>query len=175
MYINVSNRSAVQVDSLHWPFRLGLFVYLLLFYILATSKVISGQVLTYNSAHSWWLYSAASLENQGTNTMTWHPTQSHYPDSEPTNACPILIMLSTWIGSYKYQLWGHWFDSTRTQMPRSPKTWDGRSAIPSGVSGNEPHRPVGMDRGWSHLSLSGHMSIHCVKRYCVKCVQSAAL
>ena len=38
-------------------------------------------------------------------TMTCYPTQSHYPDTEPTCAfpIPILIMLSTWLGSDKYQ------------------------------------------------------------------------
>ena len=30
-------------------------------------------------------------------------THSHYPDSEPTSSCPVLIMLSTWLGSYDYQ------------------------------------------------------------------------
>ena len=46
------------------------------------------------------LYSAAPLENQAANTMT-HPTQSHFPDTEPTSH--IEIMLSAWLGSDKYQ------------------------------------------------------------------------
>ena len=33
-------------------------------------------------AHSWWLYSAASLGNQAAGTMTQYPTKSHYPDTE---------------------------------------------------------------------------------------------
>ena len=69
------------------------------FYILATSKVI----LTSDSAHSWWLYSAAPLENQATRTMTQYPTQSHYPDTEPTSPCPILLMPSARLGSDTYQ------------------------------------------------------------------------
>ena len=44
--------------------------WLLEFYILATSKVISGWVLTYDSAHSWQLYNAVPLGDQATSTMT---------------------------------------------------------------------------------------------------------
>ena len=72
----------------------------LLFYVLATSKVISGGVPTCDSVHSWQLYSAASL---ATGSITYYPTQSHYPDTERTNLCPILIMLSDRLGSNKYQ------------------------------------------------------------------------
>ena len=57
-------------------------VCLLLFYVLATSKVISGRLPTYDSAHSWRLYSVAPLENQASSTMTWYPTQSYYPDTK---------------------------------------------------------------------------------------------
>ena len=41
----------------------------LLFCVLETSKVISERVLTCNSVHSWWLYSAAPLGNHAI-TMT---------------------------------------------------------------------------------------------------------
>ena len=70
-------------------------------YVLAISKVISGRVLTSDSAHSWQLYSAAPLWNQATSTMIRYPTQLHYPDTEPSSPCPwlILIMLSTWLES----------------------------------------------------------------------------
>ena len=57
---------------------------LLLFYVLETSKVISGRAPTCDSVHAWQLYSAASLRNQAAGTMTCHPTQSHFPDTEPT-------------------------------------------------------------------------------------------
>ena len=33
----------------------------------------------------------------------WYPTQSHYPDTGPTSPFPILITMSTWQGSDKYQ------------------------------------------------------------------------
>ena len=66
-----------------------LFLCLLLFYVIATSKVISGQVPTGDSAHSWWLYSAALLRHQATSTLTWYPTQSYNPDTEPTSLCSI--------------------------------------------------------------------------------------
>ena len=95
----------------------------LLFYALATSKVILGRVWTCDSAHSWWLYNTAPLGNQATSTMT---TQAHYPDTRPTSPCPIIIMPSTWLGSDKYQfhklfVWldhGHWFDSNSQSLAR---------------------------------------------------------
>ena len=67
-----------------------------------TSKGISEWVLTCDGAHSWRLYSAALLGNQAISIMTWYPTQSHYPDTEPTSSCTIL---STWVGSDKSLVW----------------------------------------------------------------------
>ena len=86
-------------------------VCLLLFYVLPISKVIEW-VPTSDSAHSWWLYSAAPLWNQTTSTMNWYPTQSHCPDTEPTSPCPILTMQSNWFSSDRFKSC-HWFDSTR--------------------------------------------------------------
>ena len=118
-------------------------VCLLLFDVLATSKVISGWVPTcYSAQYSvWWLYSVAPLGNQA--TMTWYSTQSHYPDTahEPTSPYTILIMLRAWLGSDKYQFESHRFDSIRVWtcevlIPRSPKTGDGcftHSATLSGL------------------------------------------
>ena len=45
-------------------------VCLLLFSILATSKIISGRVLTCDCEHSWHFYSAAPQEDQATSTLT---------------------------------------------------------------------------------------------------------
>ena len=87
--------------------HVGLFV--CLFYVLKTSKVIPRWVSTCDSAHSWWLYSAGPLGDQATSTMIWYPTQSHYPDTEPTSPCFILIMPSTRLGSDKYTFLSHWF------------------------------------------------------------------
>ena len=70
-----------------------------------------GRVPTCDSAHSLWLYSTASLGHKA--TMTCYPTQSHYPDTEPTSPCPILIMPSAWLGSDKYQFKSNWFDLTK--------------------------------------------------------------
>ena len=56
-----------------------------------------------DSAHSWWLFDAASLEHQAAGTLICYPTQLHYPDTEQTSHCPILIMMSTRLGSNKYQ------------------------------------------------------------------------
>ena len=112
----------------------------LLFYILATFKVISGCVPTCDSAHSWWLYSAAPLGYQTASTVTWYPTQSHYHDTEPTSPFPILIMPSTCLGSNKHKFLSHWFDSTmlstcEVRIPRSPKMRDGRSTHSATQSG----------------------------------------
>ena len=68
--------------------------------------------MTCDSVHSWQLYSAASLEHQATSTITYYPTQSHYPDTGP---CPTLIMPSARLGTDKYQFENHWFDSTRIE------------------------------------------------------------
>ena len=87
----------------HLLFLTCLFVYLLLFYILPTSKVTSGQVPTCDSAHSSQLYNAAPLGNLAISIMIWYPTKAHYPDTEPTSPIPILIMLSSWLGSDKYK------------------------------------------------------------------------
>ena len=71
----------------------------LLFYILATPKVLSGQVLTCDSGQSWRLYSTSKLGDQAASSMTWYLTQSNYTDTEPTSHCPTLIIPSAWLGS----------------------------------------------------------------------------
>ena len=47
-------------------------------------------------------YSAAPLGDQVTSTMTWYPTQSHYPDTDLTSLCPNLIMPNAWLGNDGY-------------------------------------------------------------------------
>ena len=81
--------------------------WLLKVYILATSKFISGQVPTCDSAHSWLRYSTTALGDQAASTMNWYHTQWHYPDTESTSHCPVLIMPSAWLGSDKYQVLTH--------------------------------------------------------------------
>ena len=76
---------------------------LLLFYVLATFKVITGWEPTCDNMHSSRLYSAVPLWDQQIITMTWYPIQSHYSDTEPTSLCPILLKLSARLGSEKYQ------------------------------------------------------------------------
>ena len=77
-------------------------VCLLLFYALATSMVISGQVLTPDSAHSWRPFSVSPLGDHVTSSLTCYPTHSHYPDTEPTSPYPCLIMKRSWLGNVKY-------------------------------------------------------------------------
>ena len=67
------------------------------------TSLVGGRVPTCDSAHSWLLDSAASLEHEAAGIMTYYPTQSHYPDTERTSPCPILIMLSARLVSDKYQ------------------------------------------------------------------------
>ena len=87
----------------------GHLVRLLEFYVLATSKVISGWVLTCDSVHSWWLYSDSPLGDQATHTMAQFPSPLLYSDTAPTSLCPILIMPSAWLGSDMYQFLSHCF------------------------------------------------------------------
>ena len=115
----------------------GLFV-CLLFYVLATPKVISGWAPTCDSSHSWRLNSAASLGQQAAGTMTCYPTQSHYPHTEPTSPCPILIMPSIRLGSNKYQFLSHWFDSTKV---RKCEVWIRTRDLPEREADTLPIRP----------------------------------
>ena len=54
--------------------------WLLEFYVLAISKVISGWFPTCDNAQSWRLHSAAPMGNKDSSTMTLYPTQLQYPD-----------------------------------------------------------------------------------------------
>ena len=67
--------------------------WLLGFYVLASSRVIYGWVMTC-------LYSGAPLGDQATSTKTWYRSQSYYPDIE---SFPILIMPNAWLGSDTYK------------------------------------------------------------------------
>ena len=62
-------------------------VSLLVFYILATSMVISERVPTCDIAHSRRLYSGDLLEIRAL-TVIWSLTQSHYPDTALTSPFP---------------------------------------------------------------------------------------
>ena len=64
---------------------------LLLFCVLASSKVIAGRAPTCNNAQPWGLYSVASGK-QGHNHHNPLCTQAHYPDTDLTSTYPILIM-----------------------------------------------------------------------------------
>ena len=89
--------------------RPGMTLECLLFYILATANVISGLALTCESAYSWRLYSATSLEHQAASTMTCYPTQSDYPDTGLTSPFPILTMQAAWLGNNRCQFVSHYF------------------------------------------------------------------
>ena len=100
---------------------LDIISWLLEFYILATSKIISGWVWTCDSTHLWRFYSASPLGDQADNTTTWYPDQSHYPDTEPPSHCPVLIMLSACLGSDKYKVSGLTSPDQRFESHDLPK------------------------------------------------------
>ena len=56
------------------------------------------------------------------------PLSLHYPATEPTSPCPVLIMPNARLGSDTCQFKSHWFDSTRFrthkfEFPNLPK-WE---------------------------------------------------
>ena len=60
------------------------------------------------------------MRHQAAGTMTCYPTQAHYPDTEPTSPCPIIIMPSARLGSDKYRFLSLWFESTRVRNREVP-------------------------------------------------------
>ena len=77
-----------------------------------------------DSSHTWQLYSVVPLGDQAASSMPQYPTHLHYPDTEPTNLFPIVIMLSN------DQCLSHWFDSTR--FDSNPKNYqNGRQTLNS--------------------------------------------
>ena len=52
---------------------------------------------------------------QPASCLYWHPTQTHYPETEPTRPCPILIMSSASPGSDRYSfksvVWTNWISN----------------------------------------------------------------
>ena len=76
-----------------------------IFYTLATSKVIPGRIPPWDSVHSCWLYSAAPLGEQATSSPLWCITKSRYLDKELTiltDRCPILLRQTAKLGSDTY-------------------------------------------------------------------------
>ena len=72
------------------------YVYLLLFYILATSKVVlSGGIPFCESTLLWRIGSAARQgDDEIVSTVVQYPTQSHYSDTMLISPYPILLMLN---------------------------------------------------------------------------------
>ena len=87
-----------------------------LFYVLETSTVISGLAPTCDSVRSWWYFNAAPLGASGQDIPL-------SPDTEPISPFPILIILSTLLGSNKYHILSHWFESTRVWKPGFQILW----------------------------------------------------
>ena len=72
-------------------------------YILATSKVKSGQIITSDSAHDDVFIVLPNWKMRSSRLWPQVPTQSHYPYTELTIPCPTL--LSVRLGSEKYQFY----------------------------------------------------------------------
>ena len=90
--------------------------WLLEFYTLTISKVISWGVLTCGSGHSWQLQSAAPPGIQAVGTLTRYPTQSHFSDPELTTPCPSQLPRTTSLGEVKsINCVSYWFESTENQ------------------------------------------------------------
>ena len=87
-------------------------LYLLLFYILVTSKGVWVWVPTCYSAYPWRLYSVVSLWGYATSTTKWYLTQSHYPIIEPTSWIPYPNNAEHQ-PSDKHTFLSHWFGTTR--------------------------------------------------------------
>ena len=121
-----------------WPETI---IWLLVFFVLETYTVISRQIPTCDSAHSWWPFSAAPLGDQVTSTMICYPAQLHYP--EP----PSPSLLSTELESDKCKFLSHWFDLTwvqscQAQFLRSPRAGVNRSTHSANASDRECMVPV---------------------------------
>ena len=114
-------------------------IYQLLVYllhcILATSKIISGRILTWDSVHSWWLYSGPSLGNQTASTMThsvtlsWHWANQFllYPDN---GKC---LARKQQVSILKSLVWLH--PDSNPRGSNSPISQDWRwTVIPSGAN-----------------------------------------
>ena len=77
-------------------------VCLLLAYVLATFKVIAGWVLTCGSVPDgdFIMLSHWQTRPDHQHHVLIPPTQSHYPNSERSSPCSIILMPSAWIKSY---------------------------------------------------------------------------
>ena len=87
------------------------------FYVLETSKSISGWVPTCDSAYSCCFIVLLHWGKQAASTMTQYLSWSHYPDTVLTSLCPILLMLSSRLG---ITFISHWFDSIENQTLNLP-------------------------------------------------------
>ena len=102
--------------------------WLLEMYAFATSKVISGWVLTCDNAHPLWLYSVAYWE-----------TQSHYPDAElippshQTSLHYVRLKGPRLCANFVNIVWTSWMDYERPDGLGHPELWTS-----SKLSGSHP-------------------------------------
>ena len=83
-----------------------------------------------------------------------------------TAPCPILIMQSARLVSYKYQLLRHWFDSTRVrshevQIPSPTKTGDGHT-----TPGENPFMHIRSVCVTCGMYICNFQHFQCAKRIC---------
>ena len=107
----------------------------LLFYLLATFKIISGRVPT--------CLNFMVLPHWETRLLTpqpSYPTRSYYPNTVLTGSCPILLILSTRLGSDKYLFYKSlvWLD----QDSKSCSSAQEACALTESVTTSSTHEPT---------------------------------
>ena len=128
-------------------------VCLLLVYVLAPAKVISGRLPAFDSAHSRWTYSPTPLGNQAVRhrtlsvTLSWHWTNPSLPF--PNHAERLARKRRESI--VKSLVWLNWGSNYEVQIHQSPQMGDGwitHTAIPSG------RQPMwwGVMKVWNYVS-----------------------
>ena len=97
------------------------------FFVVLHPSNISGWVPTCDGAHTWWLYSAASLGHHDllyhSISLSWHWTSQSLPC--PNNTKHLTRKWHVFI--FKSTLW--WFDSTRVQSPQTGDGWSSHSVL----------------------------------------------
>ena len=97
------------------------------------------------------------LADQATGIITGYPTQSHYPNTQPTIACPILIMQSASLGSDKYSVLSDWVDTDQSL--------------------NQRDHLISLKEAWM-LNSFGHLvkaGAPFVRLHCVQCCDSESI
>ena len=99
---------------------------------LVTYRGIFGQVPTCDSCPLMAISYDATLWNRTASKLIWYPTQSHYPDTEPTSLYPYPNSdkhrtTKVHVSIVKFLIWFNQSSNPLVRIPWSPKTADRRS------------------------------------------------